>query len=71
MECLDTCPVTDKAQQDAIIDAAIKAAYLDPRSPTSLRAIAEMLPGWRPRWRTSARNTLDPSTPPAPSPPKP
>ncbi|MGD0041516.1 MAG: glycoside hydrolase family 99-like domain-containing protein, partial [Isosphaeraceae bacterium] len=46
MECLDTCPVTDKAQQDAIIDAAIKAAYLDPRSPTSLRAIAEMLPGW-------------------------
>jgi DNA modification methylase len=46
MDCLDTCPVTDKAQQDAVIDATIKAAYLDPRSPTSLRAIAEMLPGW-------------------------
>ncbi len=46
MECLETCPVTDKAQQDAVIDATIKAAYLDPRSPTSLRAIAEMLPGW-------------------------
>ena len=46
MECLETCPVTDKAQQDAVIDAAIKAAYLDPTSPTSLRAIAEMLPGW-------------------------
>jgi hypothetical protein len=46
MDCLESCPVTDKAQQDAIIDAAIKAAYLDPWSPTSLRAIAEMLPGW-------------------------
>jgi serine/threonine protein phosphatase 1 len=43
MDCLDTCPVTDKAQQDAVIDATIRAAYLDPRSPTSLRAIAEML----------------------------
>ena len=29
-----------------MIDATIKAAYLDPRSPTSLRAIADMLPGW-------------------------
>jgi DNA modification methylase len=46
MDCLEACPVTDKAQQDAIIDAAIKAAYLDPTAPTSLRAIAEMLPGW-------------------------
>ncbi len=46
MECLETCPVTDRAQQDAVIDAAIKAAYLDPRAPTSLRAIADMLPGW-------------------------
>jgi hypothetical protein len=46
MDCLATCPVTDKAQQDAVIDAAIKAAYLDPQSPTSLRAIAQMLPGW-------------------------
>ena len=45
MECL-TCPVTDKAQQDAVIDAAIKSAYLDPTAPTSLRAIAEMLPAW-------------------------
>jgi hypothetical protein len=45
MDCLEA-PVTDKAQQDAVIDASIKAAYLDPRSPTSLRAIAEMLPGW-------------------------
>jgi hypothetical protein len=45
MECL-TCPVTDKAQQDAVIDATIKAAYLDPTAPTSLRVIAETLPGW-------------------------
>jgi hypothetical protein len=29
-----------------VIDATIKAAYLDPAAPSSLRAIAEMLPGW-------------------------
>ena len=46
MECHDTCPLTDKSQQDAVIDAAIKSAYLDPDSPTSLRAIADMLPDW-------------------------
>jgi hypothetical protein len=26
MECLETCPVTNKTQQDAVIDATIKAA---------------------------------------------
>jgi hypothetical protein len=45
MDCV-ICPVTDKAQQDAVIDASIKAAYLDPTAPTSLRTIAEMLPAW-------------------------
>ncbi len=40
------CPLTSKDQQDAVIDAAIRAAYLDPHSPTSHRAIASMLPGW-------------------------
>jgi hypothetical protein len=31
---------------DSVIDPAIEAAYLDPTSPTSLRAIAEILPAW-------------------------
>lgn len=41
-----TCPITSKEQQDAVIDATIRAAYLDPQAPTSLRAIASMLPQW-------------------------
>jgi DNA modification methylase len=40
------CPITSKEQQDAVIDAAIRAAYVDPRSPNSYRAIASMLPKW-------------------------
>jgi len=46
MDCLDTCPVTDKAQQDALIDAAIRASYLSPGTARSLRAIAASLPNW-------------------------
>lgn len=40
------CPLTNKEQQDAVIEATIKAAYLDPQAPTSLRAIVSMLPPW-------------------------
>ncbi|QDU25878.1 Modification methylase DpnIIB [Anatilimnocola aggregata] len=42
----EECPLTSKDQQDAVIDATIRAAYLDPHSPTSHRAIASMLPAW-------------------------
>jgi len=40
------CPITSKEQQDAVIEATIKAAYLDLHAPTSLRAIAGSLPPW-------------------------
>jgi hypothetical protein len=38
MECLETCPVMDKAQQDAVIDATIKAAvgHRRPKAPINL-----------------------------------
>jgi len=44
--CLPNCPVTDKAQQDALIDAAIRASFLSPGTARSLRAIAASLPAW-------------------------
>src|SRR5690606_12780511 len=46
MDDCTQCPLTSKEQQDAVIEATIKAAYLDPQAPTSLRAIASMLPPW-------------------------
>lgn len=44
-EC-QSCPLTSKEGQDAVIDATIQATYLDPRSPNSLRAIDSMLLAW-------------------------
>ncbi len=41
MNCLDM----DWLKARRVIDAAIKAAYLKPRSPDFLGAITEMLPG--------------------------
>jgi len=46
MDCLESCPLTDKAQQDALIDAAIRASFLSPGTARSVRAIAASLPAW-------------------------
>jgi len=46
MDCLPNCPITDKAQQDALIDAAIRASFLSPGTARSLRSIAASLPSW-------------------------
>ena len=45
-DCLPNCPINDKGQQDALIDAAIRASFLSPGTARSLRAIAASLPTW-------------------------
>lgn len=46
MDCLPNCPVGDKDQQDALIDASIKSSFLEPGTARSLRQIAASLPAW-------------------------